>query len=70
MALALIREDGNLSRRIHAEGAKSAKSAEKTSKEAAAHAIPAARASREKEGYEIPETSSALKLPLFVSAIS
>ena len=55
---------------VNAEGAKSAKRAEKTSKKAAAHALPAARASREQEGHEIPETSSALKLPLFVSEIS
>ena len=43
--------------------AESAERAEKTSKEAAAGTVPATRASREQEGHEIPETSSALKRP-------
>ena len=50
--------------------AEPAKSAEKTIKEAAANALQAARALREQKGHEISETSSALKLPLFVSEIS
>jgi hypothetical protein len=60
---------GYLSRRIHAEAAKHAERAEKTSKEAAAHALPAARAAG--LGPALPEGHHAAFLSgLSISACS